>query len=244
MHKVRSVRRREATERVDLTFLNSVSARPWDGSEKVRDVRVVLPDVSSPAAMAEAEAIGKGRRLSISKADSMKHGLTEGWLGCRCLAEGKRALKDILKDAVHDSKLKSQKTEEGRARCTTAYLKGLPRDEGGGPGAGVEAPAAVPVPPRPDGFQDDPMNAEETSSKRSAEDAGHEADDAGRGGAQPDPGLMVDDSMPELSREAEAVGADAVALVEAYSTASPQRAGAFGQSAGVAMDLRLGWDLV
>ena len=28
MHKVRTVRRREATERVDLTFLNSVSARP------------------------------------------------------------------------------------------------------------------------------------------------------------------------------------------------------------------------
>ena len=34
MHKVRTVRRREATERVDLTFLNSVSARPWDGSKK------------------------------------------------------------------------------------------------------------------------------------------------------------------------------------------------------------------
>ena len=61
MHKVRTVRRREGTERVDLTFLNSVSARPWD-------VRTVLPDVSSPAAMAEAEAIGKGRRLHISKA--------------------------------------------------------------------------------------------------------------------------------------------------------------------------------
>ena len=40
------------------------------------------------------------------------------------------------------------------------------------------------------------MNAKETSRKRSAEDAGHEADDAGRGGAQPDPGPMVDDSMP------------------------------------------------
>ena len=91
MHKVRTLRRREATERVDLTFLNSVSARPWDGPKKVRDVRVVLLEVSSPAAMAEAEAIGKGRRLYISKADLMKHGLTEGCLGCRCLAEGKRA---------------------------------------------------------------------------------------------------------------------------------------------------------
>ena len=79
MHKVRTVRRREATERVDLTFLNSV----------VRDVRIVLFDVSSPAAMAEAEAIRKGRRLHISKADIMKHGLTEGYLGS--LAEGKRA---------------------------------------------------------------------------------------------------------------------------------------------------------
>ena len=31
MHKVRIVRRREATDRVDLTFLHSVSARPLDG---------------------------------------------------------------------------------------------------------------------------------------------------------------------------------------------------------------------
>ena len=62
MHKVRTGRHREATERVDLRFLNSVSARPWDGPKKVRDVRVVLPDVSSPAAMAEAEAIGEGRQ--------------------------------------------------------------------------------------------------------------------------------------------------------------------------------------
>ena len=77
----------------------------------------------------------------------------------------------------------------------------------------------------------------------SAEDAGREADDAHRGGAQPDPGWMVDDSVPELRREAEALGADAVALAEAYSSTSWQRAGAFGPSAGVAMDLRLGWDL-
>ena len=38
-----AVRRREATEQVVLTFLNSVSARPWNGPKKVRDVRVVLP---------------------------------------------------------------------------------------------------------------------------------------------------------------------------------------------------------
>ena len=67
--------------------------------------------------------------------------------------------------------------------------------------------------------------------------------DAGRGGAQPDPGSMVDDSMPELRREAEALGADAVGLAEACSSTSWQRAGAFGLSAGVAMNLRLGWDL-
>ena len=64
------------------------------------------------------------------------------------------------------------------------------------------------------------MDAREASRKRRAEDAGHEADDAGRGGAQPDPGSMVDDSMPELRREAEALGADAVALAEAYPSAS------------------------
>ena len=33
--------------------------------------------------------------------------------------------------------------------------------------------------------------------------AGHEADDAGRGGAERDPGSMVDDSTPELRREAD-----------------------------------------
>ena len=41
-HKVRTIRRREATERVDIMFVNSVSARPWDGPKKVRDVRIVV----------------------------------------------------------------------------------------------------------------------------------------------------------------------------------------------------------
>ena len=75
MHKVRH---REATERA---FLDAVTARPWDGPKSAKEVRVVLPDVSSPAAMAEAEAIGKTRRLYINKADIIKHGLTEGCLG-------------------------------------------------------------------------------------------------------------------------------------------------------------------
>ena len=57
---------------------------------------------------------------------------------------------------------------------------------------------------------------------------------------QPDPGSMADDSMPELRREAEALGADSVALAEAHSPASQQRAGAFGLSAGVAMDSAFG----
>ena len=57
------------------------------------------------------------------------------------------------------------------------------------------------------------------------------------------PGSMVDDSMPELRRDSEALGGDAVALAEAYSSTSRQRAGAFGLSAGVAVDLRFGWDL-
>ena len=113
MHKVRPARRREVTERVDFTFLNSVSARPWDGPKKVKDVRIVLSDVSSPAAMVEAEAIGKGRRL-YSKADIMKHGLTEGCLGCRCLAEGKRA-QGHFEGCRTRLEAEIAKTEDGRA---------------------------------------------------------------------------------------------------------------------------------
>ena len=117
----------------------------------------------------------------------------------------------------------------------TAYLRGVARDEGRRPAESGGAPAAVPVPPIPHEAQDAPMDdgagvrtsmgVIEMSRKRSAEDAGHETDDAGRGGVQPDPGSMA-------------------ALAEAYSSARfQQRAGAFGLSAGVAMDLRMGWDL-
>ena len=130
--EARTVRRREATERVDLTFLNSVSAKPWDGPKKVRDVRIVLLDVSSPAAMAEAEASGKGGRLYMSKADIMKHGLTEGCLRCRCLAEGQRAQGH---SGGCRTRLEAEiaKSEDGRARFTTAYLRSLPGDEGENP---------------------------------------------------------------------------------------------------------------
>ena len=62
---------------------------PWDGPKSAKDARVVFPDVSSPAAMADAEAIGKTRRLYINKADTMEYGLTEGCLACRSFAEEK-----------------------------------------------------------------------------------------------------------------------------------------------------------
>ena len=160
--------------------------------------------------------------MHISKADIMKQGLTEGCLGCRWLAEGKRA-QGHSEGSRTRLEAEITKTEDGRARLTRTYLRRLPRDKGREPDADAEAPAAVPAPPRPDGVQDDPMDAREASRKRRAEDAGHAADDAGRGGAQPDPGSIVDDSMPELRREAEALGADAVALAEAYSSTSQQR---------------------
>ena len=169
--------------------------------------------------------MAKGRRLYISKSDIMKHGLTEGCLGCRCLAEGKRA-QGHSEGCRTRLEAEIAKTEEGRTRLTAAYVRSLPRGEEREPDAVAEA-AAIPEPLRSDAVQDEPMDAQESSRKRRAEDAGHEADDAGRGGAQPDPESMVDDSMPELRREAEAIGADAVALVESYSSTSRQRAGAF-----------------
>ena len=104
-------------------------------------------------------------------------------MGCRCLAEGKRA-QGHSEGCRTRLEAEIAKLEDGRARLTTAYLRSLPRDEGREPDADAEAPAAVPVPPRADEVQDQPMHAEETSRKRCAEDAGHEADDAGRGGAQ------------------------------------------------------------
>ena len=68
----------------------------------MRDVRVVLPDVSSRG-----------------KADILEHGLAEGCLGCRWLAEGKRA-------QGHSEGCRTRlepeiaKTEDGRARLRTS----------------------------------------------------------------------------------------------------------------------------
>ena len=117
---VRTLRRREATERVDFTFLHAVTARPWDG------LRVVVSDVSSLAAMGEADTIGKTRRLYINKADIMKHGLTEGCVGCRSFAEGKRA-QGHSEGCRARLEAEIAKSGDGRIRLTTASLRGLAR---------------------------------------------------------------------------------------------------------------------
>ena len=85
---------------------------------------VVLPDVSSPVAMAEVDAIGKGRCLYISKANLMEHGLTERCLGCRCLAEEKRA-QGHSEGCRTRLEAEIAKTEEGRTRLTMAFLRGF-----------------------------------------------------------------------------------------------------------------------
>ena len=156
MHKVRTFRRREATERVGFIFLNAVSARPWDGLKSAKDVRVVLLGVSSPAVMAEAEAIGKARRLYINKADIRKLALTEGCLGCRSFADGKRA-QGHSEGCRARLEAEIAKTDEGRVRLRTAFLGGLVRDEGRRPTESAGAPPAIPVPPIYDGVQDEPI---------------------------------------------------------------------------------------
>ena len=73
MHKVRTLSRCEAIERIDFAFLNAVQARPRDGSKSAKEaVRVALPDVSSLAVMGEADALGMARRLYINEAGVMK----------------------------------------------------------------------------------------------------------------------------------------------------------------------------
>ena len=89
MHKVRTFRRREATERSLLPERCVRKTLGWPKGAK--GVRVVLLDVSPPAAMAEAEAIRMTRRLYINRVDIMKHWLTEGCLGCSPFAEGEGA---------------------------------------------------------------------------------------------------------------------------------------------------------
>ena len=111
------------------------------------------------------------------------------------------------------------KTDEGSVRLTTACLKGVARDEGRRRPESAGAPAAVSVPPiSPRGPGHMPINdgvgvrapvdVIETSRKRSAEDAGHETDDAD----QESRGSMAGDSIQEAVRDAGVLGSDAVAL--------------------------------
>ena len=152
----------------------------------------MLLDVSSPAAMAEAEAIGKTRRLYINnKTDIMKHGLTEKCLGCRFFAEGMRAQGDSEGCRARlDTEI--AKSDDGRVRFDNSPpCRGLVPDEGRRSAKSAGAQAAVPVPPIADEAQDAPMDEGagvrgptdvlETSRKRSAEDAGYETDGADRG---------------------------------------------------------------
>ena len=111
--------------------------------KNAKDARVVLPDVNSPAAMAEAEAVGKTRRLCIDKAD----------IGCRCIEEGKRA-QGHSKGCRARLESEIAQTDEGRVRLRTAYLRGLAR-------VSAWAPAAIPLPPIPDDVQDMPMDADD-----------------------------------------------------------------------------------
>ena len=96
-----------------------------------KHVQVVLPDVSSLAVMAAAEAIGKARRLYINNAAIMEHGLAEECLGCLSFAEGKRA--------------------QGHSEECRAHLGAeLAKSEG--------APPAIQVPPIPSDAPDAPMD--------------------------------------------------------------------------------------
>ena len=194
-------------------------------------MRVVLLDVSSPA-MAEAEPTGK-TRPSVHQ-QGVHH---EAWVDRRMSRMSFLRRKEESARALR--RMPCTTRSPSSRSLTTASLRGLARVEGRRPAESAGAPAGIPVPPIPGEAQgaptDDgagaraPTDVIETSRKRSAEDAGHETDDADRGGVQPDPGSMADDSMQEAMKGAGALGADAVALAEAYSPARfQQRASAFG----------------
>ena len=166
----------------------------------------------------------------------MKHGLTEGCVGCRSFEEGKRAQRHS-KECRARLEAEIAKSDDGRVRLTTAYLRG--------PRGGKEDPLRAQgrqqrsqCHPFPSEAQDAPvddvagarapMGVIDVKEAQCWRDAGHETEDADRGGLQPDPGSMTDDSVQDAMRDAGAVAADAVALAEAYSSAGfQQRAGAF-----------------
>ena len=130
--------------------------------------------------------------------------MTKGRLGCRPFAEGKRAQGDS-EGCRAQLEGEIANPDDGRVRLTTSNLRGLARDEERGPAESAGAPPAISVPRMPNEAQDAPtddgagakapMDVIETSRKRSADEAGHETDDADRGGVQPDPGSMAGESM-------------------------------------------------
>ena len=90
MRKVRTLRRREATERVDLTFLNAVSTtRLWDGHQERERRASCTAWCEFTCGDGRGGSNWKTRRLYIDKVDMVKHGLTEECLGCRSFADGK-----------------------------------------------------------------------------------------------------------------------------------------------------------
>ena len=85
MHKVRTFRRREATEREDFTFPNAVGTAP-----RVRKTCELCC------------LMWFHLRLYINKADIMKHGSPKDVSGA-VPSQNRSERKDTPKDAVHDS---------------------------------------------------------------------------------------------------------------------------------------------
>ena len=221
--KVRTLKRREATERGDLEFLNAVTARPWDGPKSAREpLRVVLPDASSLAVMAEADALGNALRLNNNKSDIMKYGLTDGCVGCRAMAEGQRA-QGQLEGCRARLEAKAAKTGRWKSTLDNSSLErpGSRRrewsrgavDHSSSTGEVQDAPIDA------EAREQDPMDIG-LSRNCSAEEAGHEADDTAYGDEQPDQGPLADARMHETVEVARVLDADAVALASKVSSTS------------------------
>ena len=149
VHRARTVRQREATERFDAAFLDKLAVRPWDTITPARQPIVVLPDipVGAPAANVPAAA----RRVYLTKADFLRHGYSAGCPGCAAMVAGgaPRPHSEVCRARLE---AKLAETDAGRLRLTRAYLRALPgrRADGGeaeamdedGPEADEEQPAA------------------------------------------------------------------------------------------------------
>ena len=106
---------------------------------------MMLSGVRAPAGMAQADALGKVRRLYITKSDIMKYWLPDGCAGCRAIAEGKRA-HGHPEGCWAGLEAELAKTDDGTVRLTTAYLRDLARDEESGAAASATAPPTIPAP--------------------------------------------------------------------------------------------------